>query len=191
MIGHSFITGLHRYFRLIPRLKNFNLDVNSFVFDFHARGGLQIPHLVNSREFLSLDILPDLCYIQIEENDFLNRDDQFIARSILSLASHLHEGIGISLVIIGQLFGREPWASSTEFNQRIVRVNNLLKEGSAALLGVHIWHHRGFWSNLDYLCNDGVHLRCPGGVVVSSPMHKYWRSIRSALLHFSARIRPV
>ena len=117
MIGHSFITGLHRYFRLNPRLRNFNLDVNSFVFDFHARGGLQIPHLVNSREFLSLDILPDLCYIQIEENDFLNRDDQFIARSILSLASYLHEGIGISLVIIGQLFRRQPWALSAEFNQ--------------------------------------------------------------------------
>lgn len=80
------------------------------------------------------------------------------------------------------LFRCQPWASSTEFNQRIVRVNNLLKEGSAALPGVHIWHHRGFRSNLDFLCNDGVHLRCPGGVVVSSPMHKYWRSIRSAVL---------
>ena len=89
------------------------------------------------------------------------------------------------------LFRCQPWASSTEFNQRIVRVNNLLKEGSAALPGVHIWHHRGFRSNLDFLCNDGVHLRYPGGVVVSSPMHKYWRSIRSAALHFSARLRSV
>ena len=54
VIGHSFITRLHRYIRLNPRLGNFNLDVNSFVFDFQARGGLRIPHLVNSRDFFIL-----------------------------------------------------------------------------------------------------------------------------------------
>ena len=88
--------------------------------------------MVQSSDFLSFDIRPDLCFLQIGENDILSGDEQSIARNILSLASYLHEGMGISHVIIGQLFRRQPWASSSDFNSRVVRVNNLLKEGSAA-----------------------------------------------------------
>ena len=92
-------------------------------------GDLRISQLVQSSEFLSFDIRPDLCFLQIGENDILSGDEQSIARNILSLASYLHEGMGISHVIIGQLFHRQPWASSSDFNSRIVRVNNLIKEG--------------------------------------------------------------
>ena len=152
---------------------------------------MRISQLVQSSEFLSFDIRPDLCFLQIGENDIFSSDEQSIARNILSLASYLHEGMGISYVIIGQLFCRQPWASSSDFNSRIVRVNNLLKEGSAALPGVLFWHYRGFWNSMNFLCPDGVHLQSPGGVVVSSPMHKFWRSIRSAVLHIGANSRPV
>ena len=72
VIRHPFITRLHRYIRLNSRLRNFNLDVNSFVFDSCER--LTIPHLVNSREVLSFDILPDLCYIWIGE--YLNKEKE-------------------------------------------------------------------------------------------------------------------
>ena len=191
VMGHSFISRLRSYVRRSQCLKNFNLDEERFEFKFFARGGLRISHIVNSRNFLSFDIRPDVCFLQIGENDICSGDEHFIARNILSLASYLHEGIGISLVIIGQLFRRQPWASSADFNNKIVRVNNLLKAASDTLPGVHFWHHRGFWSNMDFLSQDGVHLKCPEGVVVSSPMHKFWRSIRSAVLHFSADCRPV
>lgn len=60
--------------------------------------------------------------------------------------------------------------------------------------GVYYWHHIGFRSDLNFLIHDGVHLQCPRSsvhVVTSSPMHKYWRSIRSAILHFKPKLRPV
>ena len=79
----------------------------------------------------------------------------------------------MSYVIISQLFRRQPWTSSSAFNSRIVSVHNLLKEGSAALPGVLFLHHRGFWNSMNFLCPDGVHLQCPGGVLVSSPMHNF------------------
>ena len=129
LIGHSFITRLRSYVRQNPTLTNFNLKEDQFSFIFCARGGLRISQLVQSSDFLSFDIRPDLCFLQIGENDILSGDEQSIARNILSLASYLHEGMGISHVIIGQLFHRQPWASSSDFNSRIVRVNNLIKEG--------------------------------------------------------------
>ena len=154
-MGHSFISRLRSYVRRSQCLKNFNLDEERFEFKFFARGGLRISHIVNSRNFLSFDIRPDVCFLQIGENDICSGDEHFIARNILSLASYLHEGIGISLVIIGQLFRRQPWASSADFNNKIVRVNNFLKAASDTLPGVHFWHHRGFWSNMDFSLKMG------------------------------------
>ncbi|CAC5380300.1 unnamed protein product [Mytilus coruscus] len=43
---------------------------------------------------------------------------------------------------------------------------------------ISLWHHRGFWDNLDFLCFDGVHLNHFG-------MRKYFESVRSAVLHTS------
>ncbi|XP_061185179.1 uncharacterized protein LOC133193234 [Saccostrea echinata] len=124
--------------------------------------------------------------MQIGENDILLNSDEVIVRDILSLASYLHSGVGIRTVIVGQLLRRQPWASSSDFNDRIVAINVMLKEQCAAMNGVHFWPHRGFWEDLTFLCHDGVHLRCPTPsplVVTASPMHRFWRSVRSAILH--------
>jgi hypothetical protein len=39
-----------------------------------------------------------------------------------------------------------------------------------------MWRHRGFWTDFSHLDSDGVHLNDDG-------MKKYFRSIRSAIIH--------
>jgi hypothetical protein len=38
------------------------------------------------------------------------------------------------------------------------------------------WRYRGFWADLSFLSNDGIHLN-HGGIL------KYFKSVRSAVLH--------
>ena len=184
---------LQRYMQPNGRLTNFNLYEENFHVFVRARGGLRLSQLASSN-FLNLTSIPHICFIQIGENDIAQSNSTSVARDLLSLAEYLHEGVGIPVVIVGQLLRRQPWASTRNFNEEIVATNLLLKEGCAGLQGVHFWHHRGFWSDLSFLCRDGVHLRCPPPsvhVVSSSPMHRYGRSIRSAILHFRKLLRPL
>ena len=51
-------------------------------------------------------------------------------------------------------------ASLVRYNQDIVRINPLVSEEARQTEGVHFLHHRGFWTDLDFLGSDGVHLRC-------------------------------
>lgn len=193
LIGHSFLTRLHGYMQSNRCLRNLNLNVDKFHISVCARGGLRVSQLSCSN-FLNFSSVPHMCFIQIGENDISRYDCTTLARDILSLAVYLHEGLGISIVIIGQLLRRQPWASTRDFNRKIVVTNQLLKKKCSSQEGIYFWHHRGFWSDLEFLCRDGVHLRSPHPsvhVVTSSPMHKYWRSIRSAILHFQQLLRPV
>ena len=68
-----------------------------------AREGLCISTLARSRYFFTFDVLPDMCFMQIGENDVLNFCDDVIVLDILSLATYLHHGLGIRTVIVGQL----------------------------------------------------------------------------------------
>ncbi|XP_062572922.1 uncharacterized protein LOC134234884 [Saccostrea cucullata] len=183
IIGHSFVSRLQRYMDSNSSLMNLNLDSDNFNVWVCARGGLRVSQL---KDFIKFKNKPHVCFIQIGENDILRYEMEKLSTDILSIASYLHEGMDIPVVIVGQLLRRQPWASSSDFNAKIVAANNFLKAGCSDLEGVHFWHHRGFWSDLNFLCYDGVHLQCPGSpvhVVSSSPMHRYWRSIRSAILH--------
>ena len=193
LIGHSFITRLERYMQSNIHLRNLNLDRDLFFVSTRARGGLHVSQ-IGIADFLSFTNVPDMCFIQIGENDIGRFDCSRLSRDILSLAAFIHEGVGISCVIIGQLLRRQPWASSRDFNRKVVTINQLLKDGCSSLDGVHFWRHRGFWADFNFLCRDGVHLRCPRPsvhVVSSSPMHRYWRSVRSAILHYKRLFRPV
>lgn len=118
--------------------------------------------LARDRDLLSFDVSPDICFIQIGENDVLSFSEEVIVRDILALASYIHSGLGVTRVIIGQLLRRQPWASSLYFNEHIITINVRLQAKISSREGIHFWPHRGFWQNLDFLCDDGVHLRCPG-----------------------------
>ena len=101
LIGHSFVTRLHRYMQSSGRLQNLNLDVDKFRISVCARGGLRVAQL-SSTNFLNFASVPR---------------------------------------------------------------------------------------------RDGVHLQNPHPsvhhAVSSSPMHRYWRSVRPAILHYRKNFRPV
>lgn len=184
-LGHSFISRLGRYLTSHLDLMNLRLYREQYDVIIRARGGLRIASLAHSRDLLTFEVTPDICFLQIGENDVLSFNVDTIVRDIVALASFIRSGIGIRTVIIGQLLRRQPWASSSDFNNRIVPINVKLRTQTSSLDGVYFWQHRGFWQDLSFLCRDGVHLRCSAStlhVVTSSPMHRFWRSVRSAIL---------
>lgn len=195
LLGHSFIARLGRYMSSHPDLRNLRLYRNQYDVIIRARGGLRIASLAISRDLLTFEVTPDICFLQIGENDVLSLNVDTIVRDIIALASYIRSGVGIKTVIIGQLLRRQTWASSPDFNNRTVAINVRLRTQTSSMDGVYFWQHRGFWQDLSFLCRDGVHLRCPTSalhVVTSSPMHRFWRSIRSAILqhrHFTGQYR--
>ena len=117
LIGHSFVTRLHRYMQSSGRLQNLNLDVDKFRISVCARGGLRVAQL-SSTNFLNFASVPRVCFIHIGENDISLFDCTTLARDIISVALFLHDGLGISVVIIVQLLRRQPWASPRHFHQK-------------------------------------------------------------------------
>ena len=175
LIGHSFVTRLHRYIQSNGRLRNLNLDMDNFRISVCARGGFRVAQLISTK-FLYFSSVPRMCLNQIGENDISLFDCTTLTRDIISLALYLLEGLGISVVIIGQLLCREPWASPRDFNQRNQGKNRLLKEKCAKQEAIYFWHHKGFWNELHFLGRDGVHLQNPhpsvNQAVPSSPMQR-------------------
>ena len=90
---------------------------------------------------------------------------------------YLRAGVGIGIVIVGQLLRRQPWASRPDFNEDVVKVNVLFKEEIDKIEGVHFWSHRGFCADLSYLGQDGVHNQ-----EESRYMKNYMHSTRIAVL---------
>ena len=50
------------------------------------------------------------------------------------------------------------WLHQPKYNQDIVCINPLVSEEAMQTEGVHFLHHRGFWTDLDFLGSDEVHL---------------------------------
>ena len=82
------------------------------------------------------------------KNDISLFDCTTLARDIISVALYLRDGLGTSVVIIGQLLRRQPWASTRDFNQKIVGANRLLNEKCDNEERIYFWHHRGFWNDV-------------------------------------------
>lgn len=122
LIGHSFVTRLQRYMQTNSQLRNLKLDSDYFNVFTCARGGLRVAQLP---AFVSFPTKPHMCFSQIGENYLLRCDVNKLATDILSFAYYLHEWMGISILIVGQILRRQPWASSSrDFN---VETNLLLK----------------------------------------------------------------
>ena len=52
LIGHSFVTRLHRYMQSSGRLQNLNLDVDKFRISVCARGGLCVAQLSSTNSYV-------------------------------------------------------------------------------------------------------------------------------------------
>lgn len=83
------MTCLGRYMDSHPDLYNLNLLEDQDSVCVRARGGLRISRLARDRDLLSFDVSPDICFIQIGENDVLSFSVEVIVRDILALASYI------------------------------------------------------------------------------------------------------
>lgn len=117
-----------------------------------------------------------MCFIQLAGNDLCHAKQEKVTTDILSNA--LKEGVGIKNVEIGQLLRRQPWASSASDNAE--RQQSAQGKGGKRH-GIHLWTHRGYWTDLTYLGRDGVQIDA-----ASRNMKKYLHSIRIGGLHHSS-----
>lgn len=143
LIGHSFISCLEQYLTFHPDLTNWRLYRKQYDVIIRACGGLRIASLANSKNLLTFEVTPDICFLQIGENDVLSINVDTIVRDIVALALYIRSGIGIRTVIIGQLLRCQPWASSPNFTNRIVTINVKLRTQMSSLDWVYLWQHRG------------------------------------------------
>jgi hypothetical protein len=189
VIGHSYIRRL-RDFCSQTETENLGLDPKEFQIIFRGKGGLRLRKCDSRSDLLCFNIIPDIVFLQIGENDIsTSTNSRKLAEDILSVAQYLRHGVGVGLIIVGQLIRRMQFASCRDFNIKVVETNQHIKQMSDTLSGIYFWGHRGFWKDLRYLGPDGVHLLCTPAE--DQPMRKYRRSIRNAVILLSKLLRPV
>ena len=182
LLGHSFIRRLNRFMNSCDRFENLRLLKCNFLINCRAQGGLTVARLAQQKQLCTFSCHPHIIFIQIGGNDAANRrtNASQVAQDMFAFAMYLHYGLNVNHVIIGQLLCRSELVTYAGYNDKVVQVNTLLQEKIKEHneKAISFWHHRGFWDNLNYLCFDGVHLNHFG-------MRKYFKSIRSAVLHAS------
>jgi len=128
------------------------------------------------------DTQPDIVYLQIGGNYISAWDSSpvRVASDIISFANYIHYGLHVRIVIVGELLHRDPARIGIHYNCKVVQTNVAIQQliSSENNNNIIFWRHRGFWADLSFLSNDGVHLNHGG-------MLKYFKSVKSAVLHAS------
>ena len=163
------------------------LFTHLFHFFCRAQGGLTIPRLIHEwsdlYHFACTQL--DIVYLQIGGNDISasNSSPVRVASDITSFANYLHYGLHVRIVINGELLHRDPARVGIHYNCKVVQTNVAIQQliSSENNKNIIFWRHRGFWADISFLSNDGVHLNHGG-------MLKYFKSVRSAVLHASHSI---
>jgi len=86
-------------------------------------------------------------------------------------------------VVIGELLWRDPMRVHSEYNKNVTDTNSALYNmiQTDGIPNIILWRHHGFWKDFSHIYHDGVHLNDVG-------MKKYFRSIRSAVIHASTTL---
>jgi hypothetical protein len=186
LLGHSFIRRLCAFMNKFAGFKNLRLNQWLINVVCRAKGGLTIPRLIHERpDLFTFNFNGDsrsIVYLQLGGNDLSSSSGVDVAKEVFSFANFLHHGLHCKVVIIGQLLWRDPSKShrvDQDYNNRVVAANTTLLNycnNMEACPNVIFWRHHGFWQDLSFICDDGVHLNDDG-------MEKYFRSVRSAVLH--------
>ena len=189
-MGHSYIRRVCEFMSHDPNLMNLRLGDGYKTFA-RCRGGLRVADIFTS-ELIRFSVAPDIVFIQLGGNDVGKQTNSKLVNNLMSLSDYLVEGVGVKCVVIGQLLRRSPSVVGAEYNELVFQINNALCHETTTRPKVHYWRHRGFWSDFSHLCKDGVHLEHKSWPLdPSSPMKKYWRSIRNAVIVHSKHLRPV
>jgi hypothetical protein len=185
ILGHSFIRRLKDFVNSDNDFHNLRLNKNEFNIQMRGIGGLTMRRLVCAPELYRFENTPHICFIEMGTNDLCDarKSVSSIFHDITSFGEFLLAN-SVKFVIIGQVLMRD--RRQTEFNMRVIELNNRLHEFCATHPEMKFWHHRGF-SRTQYLARDGVHPQDPRQN--SQPMRKYMQSIRNALIHVSGHMR--
>lgn len=147
---------------------------------FVAKEALLYNNWYTNVQICSFTSVRDIVFIQLVGNDLLNYTANIVTNNIIAFANYLHYGLHVKIIIIGELVPRYPGPRvDYNYNCRVIETNICLKEKLNAdnpINHIILWRHRGFWQNFSHLGADGVHLN-------HQCMLKYYRSVRSSILH--------
>ena len=183
LLGHSYIRRLNDFMNSSSDLYNLRLDRDSYIVTTKFRGGLQVQQLASIAHF-GRDVPGG--------NDIGSFTDDKIVSDMLSFSEYLLHGVGVQMVIIGQLLRRSPRVVPPGYNDSVIYINRQLERRTRHRDGVALWEHRGIWMDFTHLDHDGVHLFNPRRRTrrnPPSPMKKYWRNIRNAIIVHSKRLK--
>jgi hypothetical protein len=86
---------------------------------------------------LCFPTVPDIVFLRIGENDITAAtDSNRLATDILSIWQYFRDGVGVRLVIIGQLIRRMPYDACADFNATMLNMNKTLDQLSKPLEGI-------------------------------------------------------
>ena len=171
LVGHSYIRRLSRY------LGNDEIELEGQNVKFWGFPGATIHSL--RRLALGWDLTKfSVVYIELGTNDLCGtRSAEAVAQDLLDLV-HLLQGRGATKLVLGEIINRgkmrDGGPSVQEVNNRVIIVNNTIRERAAQLDGFTSWKHERL-NKKHILLPDGVHFTNVG-------MHRYWRSVRGALV---------
>ncbi len=186
ILGDSFVSRLDSYL-YNHSVRNFNLYYAGHRVFCYGRGGLKIGDLFSCEIFDVIEqISPTVVLLEVGSNDLDNgyMPTSTLLQDLSNFSMTLKNTYGVSVVAVMCLFfrttvSRGDWANVDALNDAIYDFNVRCKTMSMYAPFRH-WHHVGLVSNWwQYISGDGVHLNATG-------LHKFYKSVRSAIIHFSS-----
>ena len=177
ILGHSFIRRLHAF---ITRSHDneyttkLGISTPDFICKWHGVGGRTVAKVLKYDLSVVKEFGPDIIILQLGTNDLVNSSPLTVGSSLKHLVTVLHDVYKVDLICVCQTLRR----SSLEvlFNKNAGLLTRYLKTVLEPIPFAFFWSHRGFWKTKSaFLSRDGVHLNGRG-------QHKFYRSLRGAVL---------
>jgi len=177
ILGHSFIRRLHAF---ITRSHDneyttkLGISTPDFICKWHGVGGRTVAKVLKYDLSVVKEFGPDIIILQLGTNDLVNSSPLTVGSSLEHLVTVLHDVYKADLISVCQTLRR----SSLEvlFNKNVGLLTRYLETVLEPIPYAFFWSHRGFWKTKSaFLSQDGVHLNGRG-------QHKFYRSLREAVL---------
>jgi len=177
ILGHSFIRRLHAF---ITRSHDneyttkLGISTPDVICKWHGVWGRTVAKVLKYDLSVVKEFGPDIIILQLGTNDLVNSSPLTVGSSLEHLVTVLHDVYKVDLICVCQTLRR----SSLEvlFNKNVGLLTRYLETVLEPIPYAFFWSHRGFWKTKSaFLSQDGVHLNGRG-------QHKFYRSLREAVL---------
>ena len=190
IIGHSFVRRLLQYVnRSFGQFNNMRIEYSVAHVSCYSVAGATVDDILYNHLNAIDQYRPDIVYIAMGTNDLAAQDaDPHMVGMLLENMAQQLVNLNVNQVIVGEtLFrtGRGIPSHAEDFNTRVIQMNHYLHNSmhNGTIPGAFHWHHIGLWNpQVQVLSRDGTHLNRVG-------QHRYYRSVRGALLHAISRAR--